>query len=95
MRQTFGPERLSLFYWSNRAITLDRERAWFIVFSLITPPTPAAVTVFASHAKRNTSVRAGEDRAGGFPPGLSVRSSLMHPPPARPCDRTRCACGAA
>ncbi len=48
------------------------------------PPTHAADTVVASHAKRNAIVRAGNTRAGGFPPGLSVRSSNRARSPAQP-----------
>jgi hypothetical protein len=46
------------------------------------PPTHAAVTAFAKRAWRNVTVRAGERRAGGFPPAWSsyVSSCTFHPP---------------
>jgi len=68
---------------SNRRSTLD------------VPPTHAAVTAFATRAKRNVIVRAGKRRAGGFPPGLSVRLSHPHAPAAQPSERSLVACGAA
>ena len=45
------------------------------------PPTRAAVALVASLAKRNATVRAGNDRAGGSRPARSsVRRELFAPP---------------
>ncbi len=45
------------------------------VFTIGSPPAPAADTGVASHAKRNVIVRTGNARAVGFPPRLSVAAS--------------------
>ena len=48
------------------------------------PPTHAAVTTFATHAKRKAIVRAVERRAGGFRPAIGGQRRVLAISPAQP-----------
>ena len=64
--------------------TDDAPDANFVLGDMRHASTHVAVTAFPTRAERNAIVRAGERRAGDFPPVCRFVHRTVHAPPAQP-----------